>query len=188
MNNFIFYILKKLYFPIQSIFIKLKIIIMQLKMWLLLVTGIIPLITGFLWYNKATFGNSWMKANGFIEETMKSGNILVLYGIAYVFGCMLSLGLMPAVIHQMGFDSVFQGDATPEAATYMKNFFETYGTRFRTFKHGAFHGVLTAIFVALPILGTIALFERRGAKYIAIHVGYWAITMALMGGIICAYL
>lgn len=57
--------------------------------------------------------------------------------------------------------------------------------KFRTFKHGSFHGIIGAIFFALPILGINALFERRGAKYIFLHLGYWVITMALMGGVIC---
>ncbi|MEM1124806.1 MAG: DUF1761 domain-containing protein, partial [Bacteroidota bacterium] len=31
-----------------------------------------------------------------------------------------------------------------------------------------------------------ALFERRGWKYIWIHTGYWFITLALIGGLLCA--
>jgi hypothetical protein len=31
------------------------------------------------------------------------------------------------------------------------------------------------------------LFERKGFRYIAINGGYWIISMALMGGIICAF-
>ncbi len=161
---------------------------MELKMWLLLVVGLIPLFVGFVWYNPKVFGNAWMKTIGMTEESMKGSNMALIFGLCYVFACMLALGLMPVVIHQMGFDSIFQGDNSPESAAYKKNFFETYNTRFRTFKHGAFHGVLTTIFIALPIIGTIALFERRSFKYVAIHVGYWFVTLALMGGVICAFL
>ncbi len=64
---------------------------------------------------------------------------------------------------------------------------EQYGTNFRTFKHGAFHGAIGGIMLALPIVGTNALFERKGVKYIAINAGFWIISMALMGGIICAF-
>ena len=45
---------------------------------------------------------------------------------------------------------------------------------------------LAALFVALPIIGINALFERKSAKYVALHLGYWAISLALMGGVICA--
>ncbi len=161
---------------------------MELKMWLLLVVGLIPLLVGFVWYNPKVFGNAWMKTIGITEESMKGSNMAFIFGLCYVFACMLALGLIPAVIHQTGFDSIFQGDNSPESAAYKKNFFETYGTRFRIFKHGALHGTLTAIFIALPIIGTIALFERRSFKYVAIHVGYWFVTLALMGGVICAFL
>jgi hypothetical protein len=161
---------------------------MQFNWWVLFVAALIPLVIGFIWYHKAVFGNSWMKINGFTEETMQGANMFIIFGVTYVFGVLLASALMTIVIHQMGFTSVFQGDETPESAAYIKNFLDTYGTRFRTFKHGALHGVLSSIFIVLPILGTIALFERKSFKYIAIHVGYWAITLGLMGGIICAML
>ena len=44
-----------------------------------------------------------------------------------------------------------------------------YGDAFRTFKHGALHGTIAGIFIALPIIGTNALFERKSAKYIFIN-------------------
>jgi Protein of unknown function (DUF1761) len=161
---------------------------MQFNWWLLLAAGLIPLLTGFIWYHPKIFGNTWMKINGFTLETMQRGNMALIFGLCYVLACILAMGLMPIVIHQMGFNSVFQGDNSPESASYMKNFFDNYGGRFRTFKHGVLHGTLTALFIALPVVGINALFEHRGAKYVAIHVAYWAVTMGLMGGFICAFM
>jgi hypothetical protein len=40
------------------------------------------------------------------------------------------------------------------------------------------------LFVVLPTLGTNALFEQKNWKYILINVGYWALTLSVMGGII----
>lgn len=156
--------------------------------WLLLVAGLIPLLVGFIWYNPKVFGNAWMKTIGMTEESMKGGNMALIFGLCYVFACILAMGLMPIVIHQFGFNSIFEGDTSPESASYTKNFFDTYGGRFRTFKHGALHGALTAIFIALPVFGTNALFERKSVKYVAIHVGYWFVTMLLMGGLLCAFM
>jgi hypothetical protein len=161
---------------------------MQLNMWLILVAGLVPLLTGFIWYNPKVFGNTWMKSAGMTEESMKGANMALIFGLCYVFGCLLATALMPVVIHQMGVFSVLQGDETAESASYIKNFFDLYGNRFRTFKHGALHGTLTGIFIALPVVGTGALFERKGFKYIAVHTGYWMLTMALMGGVICAFM
>jgi len=39
----------------------------------------------------------------------------------------------------------------------------------------------------LPVMGVNALFERKGFKYIAINVGFWTVSLALMGGIICQW-
>jgi lysylphosphatidylglycerol synthetase-like protein (DUF2156 family) len=63
----------------------------------------------------------------------------------------------------------------------------TLATDFRTFKHGAFHGIIATIGLVLPIIGINALFERRGFKYIALHVGYWLVCLILMGGFICQF-
>ncbi len=161
---------------------------MQLNFWLIFIAGLIPLLTGFTWYHPKVFGNAWMKSTGLTEESLKGGKMGLIFGLTYLLGCMLASALMTIVIHQMGFNSVFQGDNSPEAAAYVKQFFETYGDRFRTFKHGAFHGTIAGLFIAMPLLGINALFERKSFKYIAIHTGYWMLTLALMGGVLCAYL
>jgi len=161
---------------------------MQLHFWLILVAGLIPLATGFIWYNPKVFGNAWMKSAGLNEEKLKGANMPMIFGLCYLFGVMLASAIMTIVIHQFGFNSVMQGDNSAETAAYMKNFFETYGGRFRTFKHGALHGTISGLFIAMPVLGTAALFERKGFKYVAIHTGYWMFTLALMGGVLCGFM
>ena len=96
------------------------------------------------------------------------------------------------MIHQLGFYSTLAGDPTLQDPTsptgmYFADFMAKYGQNFRTFKHGALHGTIAGITIALPIIGTNALFERKGFKYIAINVGYWTITLVLMGGIVCQF-
>ena len=160
---------------------------MELKFYLVLATGLIPLLVGMIWYSKALFANAWMQASGMTEEKGKNMNMIVIFILVYVFGIMLSVALMPIVIHQMGVFSVFADDKTPEGQAYLKHFFDTYGTRFRTFKHGVFHGVISSIFFALPVIGIGSLFEAKGWKYMAIHLGYWMLTFALIGGVICQF-
>ncbi|MBL4587462.1 MAG: DUF1761 domain-containing protein, partial [Flavobacteriales bacterium] len=70
---------------------------------------------------------------------------------------------------------------------YLANFKEQYGTVHRSFGHGAAHGLAASLFFVLPVLGINALFERKGFKYIAINVGYWMLTLILMGGVICQF-
>lgn len=161
---------------------------MQVHAYVIFLAALIPLITGFVWYNPKVFGNAWMKSINATPESLQSGsNMALIFGLCYVFSLMISAALMSMVIHQFGFASVFEGDTSTESAAYMKDFFENYGGRFRTFKHGALHGTIAGLFVAMPILGTNALFERKGFKYIAIHTGYWMLTLALMGGVLCQF-
>lgn len=155
-------------------------------------TALIPILIGFFWYSNALFGRAWMKAAGVSEEKLKSGNMAVILIVSLVLSLLLAFSLMPMTIHQMGIYSVLGNDPTlkdPQSpnSLYIADFMDRYGSNYRTFKHGVLHGVLAALFFAMPIISINALFERRSFKYIAIHVGYWVLTLGLMGGIICAF-
>jgi hypothetical protein len=115
----------------------------------------------------------------------------IIFGASILFSLMLATVIPMMVIHQSGILSMMMGEPgipdNPISNPDYKLIIEKYGQNFRTFKHGSFHGILSALFFALPILGIQALFERRSAKYIFLHLGYWVITLALMGGIICQW-
>lgn len=149
------------------------------------VAAIVPLLNGAIWYNpKIGFGLSWMRYAEMTEEKMKNGNIGLIFGITLVFSFLLSMTVNGVVIHQVGaFQMVFPN---VEAETY-KAFMEEFGNVHRNWKHGALHGALSGIFFVLPILGINALFERKGFKYILVNVGYWVLTLAIMGAILCAW-
>ncbi len=87
------------------------------------------------------------------------------------------------LVEEPGFE-----DASSELGVYLANFMEKYGQNFRTFKHGAFHGTFAGLFMALPVLGVNALFERRSFKYIALHTGFWVVSFALMGGVLSQWM
>ena len=57
----------------------------QPNLWILPVAAIIPLALGFIWYNPKVFGNAWMKAAEISEERAKSGNMLKIFGLTYLF-------------------------------------------------------------------------------------------------------
>lgn len=162
--------------------------------WIVLFgAALIPLVVGAVWYNPKVFGNAWMRESGVTEESMQGANMAKIFGLSFFFALLLALELSTVVIHQMHMESIMLnepglGDPQSEIGRYMADFWAKYGNNFRTFKHGAFHGVLISLLFVLPVLGTNALFERKSFKYIAINVGYWMLTAALMGGVICAYL
>jgi Protein of unknown function (DUF1761) len=168
---------------------------MQINWIVFLGCSFIPLIIGMVWYSKLLFANAWMQATGLTEESGNSMNMVKLFGLTILFGALASFFLLPLTIHQMGFYSVFGSPADQAAINdpnsalhlYYTDFMSKYGQNFRTFKHGAFHGTLAGIFIALPVTGIAALFEKKSFKYIAIHVGYWIVCLALMGGLICQF-
>ena len=162
----------------------------ELNWLVILSTALVPLAVGALWYGPL-FGKAWMVEADMSEDKIMGANMMKIYGLALVFGLMLAVGLTPIVIHQMGVFSTLQnlGVETPgsEANLYLQDFMTKYGTNFRTFKHGALHGFITGLFILLPVMATNALFERRSWKYIFMNVGYWALSAAIMGGIISAF-
>ena len=73
--------------------------------------------------------------------------------------------------------------AKPSYAAFMAD----YGDAFRSFKHGALHGLMAGLFIALPVIATNCLFEQKSFRYAAITSGYWIIVMTIMGAIICGW-
>ena len=155
------------------------------------IAGLVPLVVGFIWYGPL-FKNAWMKEVGFTDESMKGSNMALIFGLSYVLSFLMAFVLQTLVIHQWGVQSTLMGEAgfaeqTGDAFIYVQKFMANYGDRFRTFGHGALHGTMIGLLIGLPILGTQALFERKSFKYVAINAGYWVVTLALMGGVICQW-
>ena len=131
--------------------------------WLSFVISIlIPTIMGFIWYHKALFGKAWMDSIGMTEEKAKEANMPLVFGLSLVMSFLLSFFLL-----------FFNNQPGQEG-------------EFDTFGHGAFHGLFLGIVVAMPVLLTNSLFEQKSWKNILINIGYWLITLALMGGVMDA--
>jgi hypothetical protein len=153
----------------------------------LLGAALIPTIIGFIWYNPKVFGNAWMKVANMTEEKMKGANMPVIFGVSLLLSVFLSWFLYSTSVHQSSIFSLLLADPSTADQSAYDTVMGIVGDRYRTFGHGFAHGIIYGIIMALPILGTNALFERKGWKYILINVGYWAVTMALMGGVICQW-
>jgi hypothetical protein len=165
---------------------------MQINWTILLLASIIPMIMGFIWYNPKVFGTAWMKESGVTMDSAKGANMPLIFGLSFLFSFMVAMSLQLVVIHQFHIYSIFANDPTmsdpnSETGKYISDFMDKNGHNFRTFKHGALHGTLLGIFLAMPVIGTGALFERRRFKYTLISAGYWTVCFALMGGVICAF-
>jgi len=154
----------------------------------ILVAAIVPIFLGFLWYNPILFGNVWMRESGMTEDKMKGGNMAVIFIVSLLLSLLLSFFTQFLVIHQTGAVQMIGGDPTVEGILpSFQAFMDDYGSAFRTYKHGALHGVLAGVFIVLPILGINGLFERQSWKHILVNAGYWTVALTIMGAILCGW-
>src|SRR5688572_10188387 len=131
--------------------------------WLaIVIAALIPMIMGFIYYHPKVFGKAWMNSLGMTEADTKKGNMGVIFGVSLVMSFLIAFFLLPNV------------DGPGQEGPY------------DSFKHGAAHGVILGLLVAMPVLVTNGLFERKNFKNLAINTLYWVITLALMGGVIDA--
>ncbi|PRZ25192.1 DUF1761 domain-containing protein [Flavobacterium granuli] len=159
---------------------------MEINFLALLVAAVSTLLVGFVWYHPKVFGTIWMKEAAMTEEKMKGSNMALIFGMAVFYAFLIAMVLQFLVIHQWGAVSMTGGEIATAKPSYTA-FMADYGTTFRTFKHGMLHGFITGLFLALPIIGTNALFEKRSWKYTLVSGGFWIVCFMLMGGIICAW-
>lgn len=155
-------------------------------------SALIPLLVGFVWYNDKVMGNVWMREAGLTKDAGKDVNMPRILIANLVMGFLLAMGLSFIVIHQYAIYSILANEPSLNEVgsplnTYVADFMVKYGNNFRTFKHGAFHGFGATLTMGLPLIAVSALWEGRSWKYIGISFGYWAITMMLMGGVLCAF-
>jgi hypothetical protein len=126
--------------------------------WLaVIVAALSTFLIGFLWYSPAVFGNSWMKENGFTEESMKNANMMKIFGLAFVLSFVASINL-----------AMFLGPG--QDATM-----------------GAFYGFLAGFGWVATFVGTHYLFERKSFKLFLINAGYSVVSLTVMGTIIGAW-
>jgi hypothetical protein len=164
----------------------------KLNLLVMALAALIPLAVGFLWYSKMLFGNAWMKETNVTPESAKTANMPLIFGLTYLFSFIMCVPLSFMTIHQFGLNSMLMNEPgfseTGSAMNnYIMDFMSKYGQNFRTFKHGVVHGILGGLLLVMPVIAINAMFEGRKFKYIAINSGYFIVSMALMGGVICAF-
>ncbi len=164
---------------------------MASNFYLYFISATIPLLVGFIYYHPRVFGNAWMKSAGLTSESLSKGNMGIIFGLTYFFSLVLSIMLPSVIIHQSHLASLFMPeimDKTSPEYGELTALMGKFGDKFRTFTHGMTHGAIFSILIVGPILAINALFERRGWKYVILHLGYWTITFLLMGALLCQFL
>jgi hypothetical protein len=178
----------------KHIFLKQNETIMAINWLAVLVAAFVPTVMGFIWYNPKLFGPAWMKAAEMTEEKRAKANTPLVYAVSFIVSLLLAFSMNMIAYHQTFVANSLMnqpgwGDPNSEVGKYLADYMAKYGTNYRTFSHGFSHGMLIAgLLVTLPVLTSNALFEGKSFKYIAINVGYWLITLGLMGGIVAAWM
>ena len=161
---------------------------MEINFLAILVAAIVPLVLGFIWYNPKFLGTVWMREAEMTEEKMKSGNMAVIFGLSLLLSFLLAFFVQTLTIHQFGALGMIGGDPAADGILpSFQAFMDDYGNAYRTYKHGAFHGLLAGIFIVFPILATNGMFERKSWKLTFINTGYWTLALTIMGAIVCGW-
>jgi hypothetical protein len=124
--------------------------------WLaVLAAAISTFVLGGFWYSPMLFGRAWMSVNNLSDADLAKSSMGRTFGLAFVFAVLMAANL-----------AAFLAEPKTNASW------------------GATAGFLAGFgWVALGI-ATIALFERRSAKYVLINGGYMTVAFVLMGLII----
>ncbi len=83
-------------------------------------------------------------------------------------------------------DPTFADPASAAHQSFME-IMTLLGDRHRSFGHGAVHGIAVTILLVIPVMATNALFERKSLKYMLVNIGYWAVCLILIGGVVCQW-
>ena len=132
-----------------------------INIWELIVASFSTFVVGFLWYGNFLFGKSWQKLAGLSDEDIAKGNMVLIYGLAFILNFIAA-----------AFISIFA-----EIAMML-------GTS--AFLAGLFAVVLCIGFVATSF-GVNFLFTRKPLKLYLIDVGYMVVSFFVMGVIIGAW-
>jgi len=169
---------------------------MPTNFWLAFVVALIPLAVGFVYYGPMLFGETWRREAGVTDEMMENANMLKIMGLSYFYAFLVGLFLQMIVIHQYGLSGMFgmlsdqwlvEGSALMTDLDALDAEYGMY-SRHTHFGHGALHGGLFGLVFVGGIISINGLFERKSWKYMAIHTGYWVISLALMGGVLAQWI
>ena len=130
----------------------------------ILLAGISAFILGGVWYSPALFGNTWMIENNLTMEKLKKGNMVKIYGIAFILSLAMAANL-----------GMFLADSPAGCPANC--------AQKTDITWGAIAGCLAGIWVFCAV-AMHGLFEHRSGKVICINGGYSLVGLTLMGAII----
>ena len=120
--------------------------------WLaVLVTGVVYMIIGFIWYSMRVFGTPWSKMIGMTEEEMRKGANPLIFVLTFVLALATGVALA-VVVRSVGATTALGGLKA---------------------------GLLVAVGFVLTTFGSEYIFSRRPFKLYLITAGYQAVAIVV---------
>jgi len=164
--------------------------VLNFNYFVVFATSIMPILLAKIWFSEPI--RSYFKLAPSSPINDSANKSIVLYAMMILLCFFFSISMHFQVIHQFHFKSMFldevgfnenQGGAF-KAFEYIMN---SYGGKFRSYKHGMFHGLLNAIFIVLPILFLLKIEFNFTKKTLLYYWLYFALTMMIIGSTICHF-
>jgi len=155
---------------------------------ILAAAALIPMVLGYIWFHPKVFGGAYWYDVAKLSGADRSEVSTIKLLSTLVLNFFIAFGLFNLTVHQFGALSMVGGEAELLKTGVGGAFMSEYGATHLNFGHGALHAVIQALIgFFIPILGYVAIFEKKSFKYFLVYLGYWAISLILMGGIICQW-
>lgn len=154
----------------------------------LLACAFIPFIVAFAWFHPKAFGGeTWKSVANLTNEQNNQAVKPYKLGLSILLNLFIVFGMYAFAVHASGVIGAVGGDMELASTGTAKAFLDEYAHLSLNFRHGAIHGLIASIVYVLPILGYSAIFERKGMKYLLVNWGFWAISLILIGGVLCQW-
>jgi len=146
----------------------------------------IPFIFGYIWFHPRVFGGeNWKRIAGLTEEQSQKPVSPFKLFLTLILNFLLAFGLYNVCVHGAGVFGMVSADTEALTSGTAKAFLDEYAMNHASFGHGMIHGFAPALMTfVLPILGYVVIFEKKSTKYLFVYLGYWFISLTLMGGVI----
>lgn len=122
-------------------------------LWPVLAGAAAFFMVGALWYG-VIFGKRWQKAAGMSDEQVQSGNMLVIFGLTFLFEMLIAMVLWHLIART---------NPAPHVVMMMAAGF--------------------AVGVMIPAVGIHYLYLRKSLAHFLIDAGHMITGMAAMGGV-----
>lgn len=155
----------------------------------LLGAAFIPFLVAYAWYHPKVFGGDTWASVANLTPAQKDTPIKPYQlGLTILLNFFVAFGIYSLAVHQSGVFGMVGGDTAALQTGTAAAFLTEYGSNHLSLGHGMLHGGFQAVLCfVLPIVGYSTIFEHKSLKYLFIRLGFWVVSLALMGGVICEW-